>query len=74
LINIHAESFWKWICRKATTIRWIGRLVRVTWLPFGVAIGGRWAASGLEMLASSLVAFAVIRLGGTNEERCQSLI
>ena len=48
-------------------LRWVAKLVRLTWIPFGVAIGGRWVASGFEVLASSLLAFGVIQLGGNQE-------
>jgi ABC-type multidrug transport system fused ATPase/permease subunit len=48
-------------------LRWTGKLVRLTWMPFGVAIGGRWLASGFEVLASSLLALAVVQLGGSDD-------
>jgi ABC-type multidrug transport system fused ATPase/permease subunit len=48
-------------------LRWIARLVRLAWMPFAFAIGGRWAASALEVLGSSLLAMAVTKLGSTRE-------
>jgi ABC-type multidrug transport system fused ATPase/permease subunit len=45
-------------------LRWIGALLRLTWLPFTIAIVGRWLATSLEVLGLSLLAFAVIELGG----------
>jgi ABC-type multidrug transport system fused ATPase/permease subunit len=45
------------------------KLIRLTWLPFFLAIGGRWLASGFEVLASSLLAFAIVKFGGKNENK-----
>lgn len=42
--------------------------MRLTWMPFGIAIGGRWLASGFEIVASSLLAFAIVQLGGSNNQ------
>jgi ABC-type multidrug transport system fused ATPase/permease subunit len=36
-------------------------------MPFVLAVGGRWLASGLDVLSSSLLAFSVVQLGGSGE-------
>src|ERR1035438_7047849 len=48
-------------------VRWIVKIVRLAWMPFLLAIGGRWLASGLDVLSSSLLAFSVVQLGGGGE-------
>ncbi len=48
-------------------VRWIVRIVRLAWIPFSLAIGGRWLGSGFDVLSSSLLAFAVVQLGGKGE-------
>lgn len=48
----------------AAALRWIGVLLRLTWIPFAIAVGGRWLATILEVLGFSLLAFAVVELGG----------
>jgi ABC-type multidrug transport system fused ATPase/permease subunit len=48
-------------------VRWIARIVRLAWIPFSLAIVGRWLGSGLDVLSSSLLAFAVVQLGGKGE-------
>lgn len=47
--------------------KWVVKLVRLAWKPFVLAIGGRWVASGLDVLSASLLAFAVVQLGGSGE-------
>ena len=49
-------------------LRWIGALLRLTWLPFTIAIVGRWLATSLEVLGFSLLAFAVVELGGDRKD------
>jgi len=51
----------------AAALRWIGRFGRVAWMPFLVAVGGRWSASALDVLSSSLLAFSVVQMGGNDE-------
>jgi len=51
----------------ASAIAWIARLGRLAWMPFFAAIGGRWSASALDVLSSSLLAFAVVQMGGSGE-------
>lgn len=48
-------------------IRWIVKIVRLAWMPFFLAIAGRWLASGFDVLSSSLLAFSVVQLGGSGE-------
>ena len=48
-------------------LAWVGKLVRLAWMPFSIAVVGRWLASGLEVLSSSLLAHAVVQLGGKGE-------
>lgn len=48
-------------------LRWIVTIVRLAWMPFLLAIGGRWLASGLDVLSSSLLAFSLVQLGGGGE-------
>jgi ABC-type multidrug transport system fused ATPase/permease subunit len=48
-------------------VRWIAKIVRLAWIPFLLAIGGRWLASSFEVLSSSLLAFSVVQLGGSGE-------
>ena len=43
--------------------RWITKLVALAWMPFGAAIGGRWFSSVLGILASSLLAYALVQVG-----------
>src|SRR5689334_13051555 len=48
-------------------LRWTAKIVRLVWIPFVLAIGGRWLASALDVLTSSLLAFSVVLLGGGGE-------
>lgn len=48
-------------------VRWIVKIVRLAWIPFSLAIGGRWLGSGFDVLSSSLLAFSVVQLGGKGE-------
>ncbi|MEK6406576.1 MAG: ABC transporter ATP-binding protein [Acidobacteriota bacterium] len=47
--------------------RWIVKIVRLAWIPFLLAIAGRWLGSGFDVLSSSLLAFSVVQLGGQGE-------
>ena len=50
-----------------TMLRWMSELTRLTWIPFSITVSGRWLASGLEILTSSLIACGIVQLGGKNE-------
>jgi ABC-type multidrug transport system fused ATPase/permease subunit len=42
--------------------------LRLAWLPFTIAIVGRWLAATLEVLVFSLLAFGVVQLGGDRKD------
>jgi ABC-type bacteriocin/lantibiotic exporter with double-glycine peptidase domain len=42
--------------------------LRLAWLPFTIAIGGRWVSASLDVLAFSLLGFAVVELGGDRKD------
>jgi ABC-type multidrug transport system fused ATPase/permease subunit len=46
---------------------WVAKIARLAWKPFALAVVGRWIASALEVLSSSLLALSVVQLGGTEE-------
>lgn len=52
---------------RGPAVLWIVKMVRLAWMPFVLAVGGRWLSSGLDVLSSSLLAFAVVQLGGKGE-------
>lgn len=52
----------------APALRWLRSLLRHAWVPFSLAIACRWLASALDVVGSSLLAYAVVQLGSTAQQ------
>ena len=48
-------------------LTWVIKLVRFVWLPIVLSVFGRWSSSALWVLMSSLIAFAMIQIGESDQ-------
>jgi len=48
-------------------LAWVIKLIRFVWLPIVLSVFGRWSSSALWVLMSSLIAFAMIQIGESDQ-------